>query len=126
MEKVIEVNLYDKNDLTEKYNKKIASKDLIDYIIKEAMFVGKNDTIKVIINNECNLKNGYLEIIKDGLELEYHNSLKRYHLNDVKQLTLLLVGILFLFISTIIKNNFIFKEVFLIVGWVPIWEVIEI
>ena len=26
----------------------------------------------------------------------------------------------------IIKGDFIFKEVFLIVGWVPIWEVIEI
>ena len=68
MEKIIEINLYNKDDLTEKYNKKIVSRDLINYLVEEASFISKNDTIKVIINNECNLECDYLKMIKDGLE----------------------------------------------------------
>lgn len=38
----------------------------------------------------------------------------------------MLLGILLLFLSTVIRGMFIFEEVFLIIGWVPIWEAVDI
>jgi len=126
MEKIMEIDLNNREDLTEKYNNKNASKNLISYIIDEAIFIGKDDSISVIINNNCDLDGDCIEILKDGLKLEYNRTLKRKCLNNVRQIIYLIIGILFLFLSTIIKDDFIFKEIFIIIGWVPIWEVMEI
>lgn len=126
MKKIIEIDLYNEETLYEKYNKNIVSKELISYVIEQAMFISKYDTISVLVHNKCNVDKKYLNMIKEGLELEYKKKLRNHFINNIKQVILLLIGILFLFISTIIKDGFIFKEVFLIIGWVPIWEVIEI
>lgn len=50
MTKNIEIDLFDKDALTEKYNKKNVSKDLINYIVDEAIFIDKNDTVEIIFN----------------------------------------------------------------------------
>ena len=50
MEKIIEINLTDKEDFLDKYNKKRVSNDIIDYIIRQSMYTTKKDSIKVIIN----------------------------------------------------------------------------
>lgn len=126
MEKIIEIDLNNRENLTEKYNNKIVSKKLVDYILEEAIFVSKNDLIKIIINNNCDIEEDCIELIKDGLKVEYNRTLKIKHLNNVRQVIYLIIGIIFLFLSTIIKDDFIFKEVFIIIGWVPIWEVMEI
>lgn len=126
MENIIKIDLYDEEILYEKYNKNMVSRKLINYMVEQAMFISKYDTVKILVNNKCKVDNNYLEMIKDGLRIEYKKKLRNRYLNNIKQVFLLLIGILFLFISAIIKDNFVFKEVFLIIGWVPIWEVIEI
>ena len=50
MEKIIEIDLFDKYDLTEKYNDKHLSSELLEYIIEQASFVTKRDTVKIVIN----------------------------------------------------------------------------
>lgn len=125
MEKILRIDVSNKEDFYEKYNQKTVSKNLINYIIEDAMFISNNDQIKVVINDKCNLEKDCLRLIKGGLEIEYKKNLNNRHINNIKQFFLLLTGILFLFLSTTIKGN-IFKEVFLIIGWVPIWEVIDI
>ena len=65
-------------------------------------------------------------MIKDGLRIEYKKKLRNRYYNNIKQLVLLLIGTLFLFMTVIIKDNFVFREVVLIIGWVPIWAAIEI
>lgn len=67
-----------------------------------------------------------IKIITDELKQEYNKSLKLYHITNIRQLFLLLLGIFFLFLSTLIKEDVIWKEVLLIGGWVPIWETIDI
>lgn len=126
MENIIEIDLYNEETLYEKYNKNIVSKELINYIIEQAMFISEYDTVKVLVRNKCKVDKNYLDMIKEGLEIEYKKKLRNRYINNIKQVILLLIGLLFLFISAIIKDGFIFKEVFLIIGWVPIWEVIEI
>lgn len=126
MEKIIEIDLLEKEDFIEKYNNRKISKSLIEYMMDEAMFIGKKDTIKIEIHNDCNLEIDIVKMIKDGLEIEYQKNIKNRKLNNIKQFILLLIGIIFLCLSTLMKEGFIFQEVFLIIGWVPIWEAIEI
>ena len=126
MEKIIVIDLHHEEDLIEKYNNKIISKSLMNYMIEQAMFIGKNDTIKIIVNNQCGLEENCLQMIKEGLQIEYQKNLENCKFTNIKQFFLMLIGILFLILSTIIREGFIFKEVFLIIGWVPIWEAIDI
>lgn len=126
MEKIIEIDLFDKYDLTEKYNDKHLFSELLEYIIEQATFVTKRDTVKIVINKKCPMEQDCIKIITDELKQEYNKSLKLYHITNIRQLFLLLLGIFFLFLSTLIKEDVIWKEVLLIGGWVPIWETIDI
>ena len=51
MEKIIEIDILNKDDLLEKFDKKKISKELMEYIIVSSMYLKKTDTIKLIINN---------------------------------------------------------------------------
>ena len=126
MEKVIKIDLYNKKYFFEKYNESAVSRNLINYLVEQAIYIDKNDTIKVIVNDRCEFGEDCLKIIKDGLELEYQKNLKNCKLTNIKQVTLMFLGVLILFLSTIIQGMFVFDEVFLIIGWVPIWEAVDI
>lgn len=125
MEKVIKIDLNSKDNLTEKYNSTIVSTELINYIITQSMLFSKKEDFRVIINNNCGIKDDCVSMIKEGLMLEYKKSLKRHYNNNLKEFFLIIIGIVFLFISSKIRDN-IFNEVFLIIGWVPVWEAIEL
>ena len=70
MERVIEIDIVKEDDLFEKYNKKIISKNLINYLIEETPKLKKEDKLKVIINNEIE-KYNCKELIIEGLKREY-------------------------------------------------------
>lgn len=126
MEKLIEIDLNNKYDFLDKYNEKNVSNEFIEYIIKQASLVKRNEKIKVIINNKCNIDDNCTQYIKNGLLREYNKILDEYHRNNSKQLLFLVLGTLFIFLSTLIPEGVIWKEVLLIIGWVPIWEMIEV
>lgn len=126
MEKIIRIDIQKEEDLIEKYDDSIINHNLIEYILKKSNDISKNDTIKFDIKNKCNTKIHIKERIIEGLKLEYNHTVKEHHRNNLIQLILLLLGITFLFLSTLISNEFIWKEVLLIGGWVPIWEMIDI
>ncbi len=126
MKKIIEIDILDRKELTEKYNNHKLSKELMNYIIDESSFIMKKDEIKIIINTKNNTDGEYIKIITEGLKEEYRKSLKIYHLTNIKQLCLLILGIIFLFLSTLVKEESIWNEILLIGGWVPIWETLEI
>ena len=65
-------------------------------------------------------------MILESFKEEYEKSLKIWHLTNIRQLFLLMIGIIFLFLSMLIKENVIWKEILLIGGWVPIWETIDL
>lgn len=122
MEKVIEIDLTCNDDLYEKYNRKIVSNDLVNYIITSAN-TKKKDKIKIIINNSIGISS--VSLIKEGLKKEYEKSYLIYYKNNIVQIIYLLIGIIALFVSSIMDGN-IFKEIILIGGWVLIWEMIEL
>lgn len=122
----IEIYINDEEDLLEKYNDKLVSQELIDYIISKSKNYFKEDDVVLVVENKTKYNDENVEkLIKNGLKFELQNSTKIKDLNNIKQVILILLGILFLFLSTLIDDS-ILKEVFIIIGWFPIWEVMDI
>ncbi len=126
MEKIIEIDITDKYELVQKYNDKNVSKELIEYIIDEAMYIGKKDTIKIVVSKKFQTSKSCKSLIIEGLRREYDESLRLHHLIDIKQYFFLVWGIIALFISSKISDENILKEILLLAGWVPLWEMIDL
>lgn len=126
MEKIIEIDINNKYDLIDKYNEKKLSQELLEYIIKQVALTKKNKQIKIIINKKCHIDKEVTKFIKEGLKEEYNRSLEEYHKNNKKQLFFLFIGTILIFLSTLIEKGLIWKELLLISGWVPIWEMVEV
>lgn len=126
MEKIIKMDLSDKKDLLDKYNSDKVSGELIKYIINYYKFISKKDKIKIIINKKCDMEQNCTELITEALKEEYIKSLKIKKLNNIKQIWLFIIGALFIFLSTIVTKAEIWREILLIVGWVPIWEMVDL
>lgn len=125
MEKVINVDIKEIGDLVERYNDAVVSKDLIYYILNQAKFVNRKDTIKLSIDIKFETTIDIVCLIKKTLKNEYDLNLKKSYNTNVKQVFFLFFGMVCLFLSTII-NNEIISEVILIGGWVLIWEMIDL
>jgi len=126
MERVIKIDINSEEHLLEKYDTSIVNHQLIEYIIKKSLYFDKEDTIKIVINNKCNTNVFIREKIIEGLKLEYSLKIKEHYRNNLIQFLLLLLGITFLFFSTFFGEKLIWKEVMVIGGWVPIWEMVRI
>ena len=127
MKKIIEVDLVNEENIFEKYNKELASKELINYMINEVDPFNKKETINVIFNNLTKLKEDeYIPTIKKTLKIEYEKCVKEIDHNNIYQFIYFLIGIILLLISTLFNFSFVFEEIFIIGAWVLIWETIEI
>ena len=83
----------------------------------------KEDTLKIIINNH--LDYSVTSLIKNGLKEEHDKDLSRYFYNNLTQISYFIIGVLILFISTLLEKS-ILKEIIVIGGWVFIWEMVEL
>lgn len=118
--KSIVVNIRRERDLYEKYSNEVSS-ELLKYLVDEARV---KDDIEIIINTKLDINN-IDKLIKEGLENSYKDTKLIDKFYDNKQIILFIVGMLFLIFSTITKPEVI-KELILIIGWVAVWEVIDI
>ena len=126
METIIKIDIQNEYDLLEKYDKSKISTNLIDYIIKKAYYTKKHDTIKILIQSDCNTSIKIKELLIVGLKNAYEKTNYEQKRKNIIQILLLLLGSLFIFLSSRINDTFIWKELLLITGWVPIWEMIDI
>lgn len=118
--KSIVVNIRRERDLYEKYSNKVSS-ELIKHLINEAKV---KDDVEIIVNTKLDIKN-IDKLIKTGLEASIKDIKKIDKFYDNKQVILFIVGMLFLIFSTLTKPEII-KELILIIGWVAVWEVLDI
>lgn len=125
MEKIVEIDLSCSNDLLEKYNKKVVSIELIEYLVRVTPRFTKNDKIKIVINSSIKEELNVLNLIKEGLKSEYQDNLNIHYRTNVIQFIYLVIGVLILFLSTFITTELL-KEVILIGGWVFIWALVEL
>ena len=126
MKKIIEIDLNSKEDLLERYNNKRISKDLVEYLINETNFVSKKDSVVIQINNNIKADIDIAKYLINGLKDEYESTIRSHLKNNIIQIVLFFLGIFFLFLSTQINSSDIWKEILLIGGWVPIWEMIDL
>ena len=124
MKKIIEVNILEENDLYEKYNKKVASRDLINYLVESMPFFKKKDIIKIIIKNNLSYDVEIAEVIKRALKEEYDDLKYQYNQNNLIQIISFCLGFFVIFLSTKIFDE-VFRELTLILGWVFIYSLIE-
>lgn len=125
MEKVIKIDLMKEEDIIDTYNSSRISPNLLNYLINEARFIKKEDTIKILINNICQTKLNYKEMLYEAFQDEFLNIRKEHIKTNIIQLLFFIMGIFFIFLAFQINNN-IWKEILLISGWVPIWEMIDL
>ncbi len=118
--KSIIVNIRRERDLYEKYSNEVSS-ELIEYLINEAKV---KDDVEIIVNTKLSINN-IDKLIKKSLEDSIKNIKKVDKFYDGKQIILFIVGLLFLIFSTLTKPEII-KELILIIGWVAVWEVMDI
>ena len=123
--KVIKVDLDRKFDLLRTYNDNKVDVDLIEYLIDQIGLFKDTEKVKIVLNKRCELDVNVIKLIKEGLKEEHKKSLNVRDLNNLKQLWLLLMGVVFIFLSTKIEDS-LWKEVLVILGWVPIWEMMEV
>lgn len=126
MEQIIKIDLTNRNNLVDKYNEEKVSHSLIEYIIKQVNDIVLYDKIKIVINKKCYIDEDCTKLIKEGLQEEYNRSLKKRDDNNIKQLIFFVLGLLFIYLATLIKNDVVWREIILITGWVPIWKMIEV
>ena len=123
--KVIKVDLDRKFDLLRTYNDNKVDVDLIEYLIDQIGLFKDTEKVKIVLNKRCELDVNVIKFIKEGLKEEHKKSLNVRDQNNLKQLWLLLMGVVFIFLSTKIEDS-LWKEVLVILGWVPIWEMMEV
>lgn len=125
MEKII-IDIEEESHLINKYNKSKVNQDLIEYLMKQAKLINWNEEIKIVINKNSEIKQDSISLIKQGLQEKYIRSIKTRDLNNRKQVAYLILGTIIIFLSTLIPEIGPWKEIVLITGWVPIWEMIEV
>ena len=122
---MINIDIKQIDDLSEKYNDDVVSKDLIHYILNQAKFVNRKEKISINIDLKFQTDIDIIDMIKKSIRKEYLLNLKRSYINDIRQIFFLLFGIICLFLSTVIKHEIV-KEIILIGGWILIWEMIDL
>ena len=124
--KVINVDLDRKFDFLRKYSDNKVSTDLIEYLIDRIDKINKYEKVVIRLNKRCELDVNAIKIIKEGLKEEYKKSIQLRDENNLKQLWFLLMGAFIIFLSTKVPEDLFWKEVLVIIGWVPIWEMFEV
>ena len=125
MEKVITVDIADKNDLVEKYDRSIVSADLIKFILTQAEQASIRDTFKIIVKDKCHLDHDVSNLIRSGIKIEYDNAVYEHTRNNNRQILSVIIGVILIVISTIIKDP-VLGEIFAVGAWVAMWDAIEL
>ena len=124
MEKIIEADILDLDDFFEKYNKELVSRDLINYILENTKDSLDSDKIKIVLNKKIKKELG--DILRNSFKVEYQKMVNEHFNNNKKQVIYFLIGIVMLVISRILNDKALIEELFLIGGWVLIWQTVEI
>ena len=127
MENIVEINvdLLDKYDLVEKYNKSVVSRNLIDYIIEQAMEYKPSSNFKITVSKKGQIDHDSTKLIRDWLTKEFEKA-KTFHRNEnIKQILYLVIGILLIFLATRFSNPIV-TEILSVSAWVPLWEAVDL
>ena len=121
----INITLQNYNEALNKFNTNLLDNDLDQFIFNNCKHVTKKEKISLIINSDnlnIEQQNQLKSIIHNYYRKEYNHFKKIDQYHDYFRGILLILGIIFIFLSEIFFS--VVKELFLIAGWVVIWEIV--
>ena len=124
----INVNLINREDLVNKFNNKELNGELGDYIYQKAITskISRDKFFRINIKTDFEISTK--EEILDMIRSYYGNKVKEelLHLKRdyIKNSILFIIGIVLLILAYFTKTitDFVLPEIFIIVGWLAIWE----
>lgn len=124
----ININLVNKEDLINKFNNQELNSELGDYIYQKAVIskISRNKFFR--INIKTDFQTNSKEEILDMIRSYYGNKVKEelLHLKRdyIKNSILFIIGIILLILAYFTQTitDFVLPEIFIIVGWLAIWE----
>ena len=130
MNNKIIIHLNEEKDYINKFNPNRISEELYNYIINEAKTISLTDKIIIeIIQNEYLLTDLQKEELCKVIKMTYEDDMNDLIYFDnklvLKDLILLLIGIIITFICFLFKNLPPISEIILIKGWLMIWEALD-
>jgi len=125
MEKIININLKERNDYINKYNKRFLSYELRNYILEELKGINPKTKIKFSISSDFNMeeleKNNLIDMIRTNFGADISEIITQSKKQNLTNLLLLLIGSIFITISIFTKIK-ILSQFSLIFGWVILGE----
>ena len=123
MEKV-NIKLETLEDATNKFNNEVLSEELDNYVIHSCLHTLHKE--RIILNVNGLSKKEEQEQLKKIIHHHYQNKVKQLSkidkYDDYFRIILLLLGILLIIISE--QFTALLSELFLIAGWVVVWEIV--
>lgn len=130
MKNKIKVDIQDKENLYNPFNKEQISEELGNYILSSSKKIPIKEKMIIMIHDYENLdekeKEHLIDAIREYFGLMVQEKMIYSELSQMNHIILLLIGILLITLSNILTNVFPFliPELFLIAGWVAIWETV--
>ena len=125
MNNKVEIFIDEQNDFVSNYNTNMLNPELKHYILEElrGSNLKKRITINIVGNyfNTPEKKNEFLKLFKNEFSLSIKDYTMYLKYSIMASLFLGVAGIIFIILSNIISSS-LFKEIFLIMGWLGIWE----
>ena len=130
MNNKISICLNEKKDYINKFNQNRISQELYEYIINEAKTISLKGKINIEIKiNQFTLTDLEKEQLSKIIKLTFEDDINDLIYFDnkliLKDLILLLIGIIITFICFLFKNLPPISEIILILGWLMIWEALD-
>lgn len=130
MKNTIEININNYEDVIEKFDIDKLSNDLANFIYNQYMALSLRKGVEINVKTTCNLNEKQEEelvnMIHKHFGLEVQKSIITFKYKIKYKVLLFLIGVLLIAFSNL---NFISElstihELFLITGWVAVWELI--
>lgn len=127
MENIIRINLNEKKDYTNKYNEKILSYQLSNYILEETKGINTKEKIKFIVSSDFKMsekeKNDLVDMIRNNFGADISEILTLAKKQRMIYYLLLFISTILIVIYSILKIKLLAQFV-LIFGWVLLGEAI--
>lgn len=123
---VIKINIKTRNDYISKFNDKILSKEISEYIMDECKVFPINSPIRIEVSSEYEMndteKESFVNMIRNNFANEINEMLFYRKRNVVMDMFIFVLGIISLVIYLFSSNIPILSEFILVFSWVLIWE----
>ena len=125
MNNKVEIFIDERQDYVSNYNTKMLNPELKNYVLEELRGSNLKKGIKIqIVGNYFDSdekKQEFLKLFKNEFSLSIKDMTMYLKYSLIASLLLGLLGIIFIVLSNVITDS-VFKEIFLIMGWLGVWE----